>query len=146
MIAADPIRRLAALLPPEPDVATAIATRLKLSRAQRTRLAKAAARIPGDTAEPRTLCYRLGMEGAVDRLLLCPTNDRVTGNALNHLLANPPPRFPLKGGELIAMGMKAGPEVATKLREIENAWIAEDFPDETRVRDIAQELVANAST
>ena len=61
------------------------------------------------------------MESAVDRLLLCPTNDTVTGNALTHLIANPPPRFPLKGGELIAMGMEVGPEVATKLREIEEA-------------------------
>lgn len=137
----DSVRRLAGLLPAEPGVATSVATRLKLSRAQRNRLATAAGRIPGDTAEPRALGYRLGIEGAIDRLLLCVTNDTVTGNALTRLLANPPPRFPLKGGELIAMGMEAGPEVATKLREIKDAWIAEDFPDETRVREIAQELV-----
>lgn len=136
---ADPVRRLAALLPSQPDIATALATRLKLSRAQRNRLATAAGRIPGDTAQPRALGYRLDMESAIDRLLLCPTNDTVTGNALAHLIANPPPRFPLKGGELIAMGMEAGPEVAAKLREIEDVWIAEDFPDEVRVREIAQQ-------
>ncbi|MGP1283756.1 MAG: CCA tRNA nucleotidyltransferase [Parasphingopyxis sp.] len=139
----DPIRRLAALLPPEPDTARSVATRLKLSRAQRTRLATATARIPGDTAEPRALAYRHGMEGAIDRLLLCPTNDIVTGNALAHLIANPPPaQMPLKGGELIAMGVEAGPEVAAKLREIEEAWIAEDFPDEARVREIAGALIS----
>ncbi|RED16149.1 CCA tRNA nucleotidyltransferase [Parasphingopyxis lamellibrachiae] len=137
----DPVRRLAALLPPEPDTARAVATRLKLSRAQRTRLATATARIPGDTAEPRALAYRHGMEGAIDRLLLCPTNDIVTGNGLAHLIANPPPRFPLKGGELIAMGMETGPEVAAKLREIEEAWIAEDFPNEARVKQIAAALL-----
>ncbi len=140
---ADPVRRLASLLPAEPDVAAAIATRLKLSRAQRSRLATAAARIPGDTAQPRALGYRLGMEGAIDRLLLCVTNDTVTGNALTHLITNPPPRFPLKGGELIAMGMEAGPEVAAKLREIQDIWIAEDFPDETRVREIAKNCVTS---
>ncbi|MEM8696968.1 MAG: CCA tRNA nucleotidyltransferase [Pseudomonadota bacterium] len=140
--APDPVRRFAALLPPEPDTARAIATRLKLSRAQRTRLATATARIPGDTAEPRALAYRHSMDGAIDRLLLCPTNDIVTGNALAHLIANPPPaHMPIKGGELIAMGMEAGPEVAAKLRAIEEAWIAEDFPDEKRVREIAQSLV-----
>ena len=138
----DPVRRLAALLPPEPDTARAIATRLKLSRAQRTRLATATARIPGDTAEPRALAYRHGMDGAIDRLLLCPTNDTVTGDALAHLIANPPPAMlPIKGGELIEMGVKAGPEVAAKLREIEEAWIAEDFPDEIRVREIAEAVI-----
>ncbi|MGP1352008.1 MAG: CCA tRNA nucleotidyltransferase [Parasphingopyxis sp.] len=138
----DPVRRLAALLPPEPDTARAIATRLKMSRAQRTRLATATARIPGDTVEPRALAYRHGMDGAIDRLLLCPTNDTVTGDALAHLIANPPPAMlPIKGGELIAMGVEAGPEVAAKLREIEEAWIAEDFPDEARVREIATGLL-----
>jgi poly(A) polymerase len=141
--APDPVRRLAALLPPEPDTARSVATRLKLSRAQRTRLATATARIPGDTAEPRALAYRHGMEGAIDRLLLCPTNDIVTGDAIAHLIANPPPaHMPLKGGELIAMGVEAGPEVAAKLREIEEAWIAEDFPDEARVRALAAEAVS----
>lgn len=135
---ADPIRRFAALLPPEPDIATSVAARLKLSRAQRQRLATATARIPGDTAEPRALAFRHGMESAIDRLLLCPTNDVVSGNALAHLIANPPPaRLPLKGGKLIAMGVEAGPDVTIKLREIEEAWIAEDFPDEARVQEIA---------
>lgn len=141
--AGDPIRRLAALVPPEPDTAKAVATRLKMSRAQRKRLATATARIPGDTAEPRALAYRHGMDGAIDRLLLCPTNDSVTGDAVALLTENPPPeRFPLKGGELIAMGMEAGPEVAVKLREIEDIWIAEDFPDEARVHEIAQTLLS----
>ena len=138
----DPIRRLAALLPPEPGLATAIATRLKFSRIQRNRLATATAPIPGDLAKPRALAYRHGMESAIDRLLLYPTNDVVSGNAIANLTANPPPeRFPIKGGALIAMGMDAGPEVARILREIEEAWIAEDFPDENRVRELAQNRV-----
>ena len=84
------------------------------------------------------------MDGAIDRLLLCPTNDAVTGDAIALLIENPPPeRFPLKGGELIAMGMEAGPEVAVKLREIENIWIVEDFPDQTRIQEIAQEMLSS---
>ena len=135
-----PIRRLAALLPPHPETAANIATRLKLSKAQRKRLAAAAARMPGDTAAPRALAYRLGMESAIDRLLLCVTNDIVVGNALETLAADPPPEaMPLKGGDLIAMGVEAGPEVARLLREVEDAWIAEDFPDESRLTEIAEE-------
>lgn len=136
------VRRLAALLPPEPDVAWAVAARLKMSRAHRNRLATAMARMPGDTAEPRALAYRQSMEGAIDRLLLCPTNDIVSGDAIAHLVANPPPRMPpIKGRELIEMGMEAGPAVAIKLREIEDAWIAEDFPGKEWVRKIAAQLV-----
>ncbi|MGJ8537850.1 MAG: hypothetical protein ACSHW2_11905, partial [Parasphingopyxis sp.] len=147
LFAPNPVRRLAALLPPEPDTARDIAARLKLSRTQRTRLATATARIPGDTAEPRALAYRHGTEGAIDRLLLCPTNDTVTGNALAHLIANPPPNMlPLKGGELIAMGVEAGPDVAIMLRKIEDTWIAEDFPDEARVREIAAAFLAESSS
>lgn len=139
----DPLRRFAALLPPEPDTARAIATRLKLSRAQRRRLAVAAGRIPGDTATPRALAWRLGIESAVDRLLLCPTNDIVTGGALERLAANPPPaQMPLKGGELIAMGITEGPEVARLLHAIEDQWIAEDFPEAARLRQIAAAAIA----
>ncbi len=143
---ADPIRRLAALLPPDPTLATAIATRLKLSRAQRSRLAIAAARMPGDTAAPRALGYRLGTESAIDRLLLCPANDIVTGNALAYLIANPPPRFPLKGGELIARGVEPGPEVSRLLKQIEDTWVAENFPGEERIREMAQRATSSSSS
>lgn len=136
-----PIRRLAALLPADPESARTVAARLKLSNADRKRIAIAAARMPGDTAAPRALAYRAGIEGAVDRLLLCKTNDIVVGRALAMLEEDPPPAFPLKGGDLLAMGVKAGPEVSRLLREIEEAWIAEDFPGEERVREIAREKV-----
>ena len=39
------------------------------------------------------------------------------------------PRFPLKGGEVVARGIKAGPEVARILCEVEDAWIASGFDD-----------------
>lgn len=142
----DPIRRLAALLPADPEIARDIATRLKLSKAQRQRVATAAARIPGDTAKPRELAYRLGTEGAVDRLLLCRTNHIVVGRALATLAANPPPRFALKGSALIAKGVTPGPEVSRLLREIEEAWIAEDFPDETRIGALAAMQISASSS
>lgn len=140
-----PLRRLAALLPPDPETARAIAARLKLSKAQRQRLAIAAARMPGDTATPRALAFRLGIESAVDRLLLCPTNDIVVGRALETLAANPPPeRFPLKGADLIALGVEPGPEVSRLLGELREAWIAEDFPGEDRVREMAQAKISGS--
>ncbi|MBC2778444.1 CCA tRNA nucleotidyltransferase [Parasphingopyxis marina] len=134
----DAVRRLAALLPADADIARAVAARLKLSRAQRTRLATAAARETGDAEHPRALAYRLGMESAADRLLIGDASDGDVAAALECLATDPPPRFPLKGGELIEMGLPAGPIVSNALREIEKSWIAEGFPDKARAREIAR--------
>ena len=67
-VAPDPLRRLAALLHPDPQAADAIGARLKLSNAERKRLVGAVT--PLDTSAPRALGYRIGVAAAVDRLLL----------------------------------------------------------------------------
>ena len=43
------------------------------------------------------------------------------------------PAFPLKGGQIVARGVHAGPQVARILQAVETRWIAEGFPDEARV-------------
>ncbi len=136
-ITPESIRRFAALLPQDPDTARTIATRLKLSKAQRQRLVDAATRSAEYATRPRELTYRHGPESAADKLLLSDADDAAIAEALENQIANPPPHFPLKGGQLITMGVEAGPEVARLLREIEEQWIAEDFPGEERVREIA---------
>jgi poly(A) polymerase len=127
-IAADPLRRLAALLPPDPRVADQVAARLRLSAAQRKRLAVAADRAaaPGDA---RALAYRLGHDEAIDRLLLA-------GSDTAPLAGWDIPRLPLKGGEIVARGINAGPEVARVLRAVEARWVAEGFPDRARVENL----------
>lgn len=124
-IAPDPIRRLAALLPPERQLAIDVAARFRLSSAQKKRLATAAAR-SDDTGDPRALAYRLGREGALDRLLL-------TGGDPTSLEGWDIPRFALKGGAIVARGVSVGPEVARMLLRIEDRWIAEGFPDDERI-------------
>ncbi|QGN53536.1 CCA tRNA nucleotidyltransferase [Novosphingobium sp. Gsoil 351] len=126
-IAADPIRRLAALLPADPGIAEQVAARLRLSIAQKKRLILAARR--GEEADPRGLAYRIGTEAALDRLMLA---GRET-TALNGWHA---PAFPLKGGAIVARGVAAGPEVARILRAVEADWIAEGFPDADRVAEL----------
>ncbi|RIV92264.1 CCA tRNA nucleotidyltransferase, partial [Aurantiacibacter xanthus] len=49
------------------------------------------------------------------------------------------PAFPLKGGQIVARGVGAGPEVARILQAVEARWIAEDFPSERRVAEILDE-------
>jgi len=133
-VAPDPLRRLAALLPAEPVLAEHVAARFRLSGAQKKRLATAAAR-GGEPADPRALAYRLGRNEALDRLLL-------TGASAAPLEEWTIPRFPLKGGEIVARGVKAGPEVARTLRALEDRWISEGFPDRTRVLAMLDEVLA----
>ena len=55
------------------------------------------------------------------------------------------PVLPLKGGDIVARGVKAGPEVARVLRAVESRWIAEEFPDAERVGELLDlELTATA--
>lgn len=45
--------------------------------------------------------------------------------------------------QIVARGVKAGPEVARVLKAIEAQWVAEGFPSGGRVRDLLnQELAA----
>ena len=125
-VAPDSIRRLAALLPTDAELAGQVAARFRLSTAQKKRLMSAAGR---SSNPPRALAYRLGLDQALDRLLL-------TGGDIAALSGWTIPVFPLKGGEIVARGVKAGPQVARLMREIEAQWIAEGFPDVLRVSQL----------
>ena len=128
------LRRMAALLPADPLVAEKVAARLKLSTAQRKHLGHLASRETGDGLNPHALAYRLGSDVARDRLLLGGADPApVIGWTV--------PQLPLKGGEIVQRGVGAGPDVARILRAVERRWIAEGFPDRTRVEQLlAEEL------
>ena len=87
---------------------------------------------PGDA---RALAYRLGREQALDRLLLA-------GADVSPLDNWEIPELPLKGGEIVARGVSAGPEVARILREVEDRWVAEGFPGRERVEALLAERLA----
>lgn len=137
--APDPVRRLASLLPADSDRAGAVAKRLKLSKLATKRLVLAAGRRPADAENPRALAYRIGLEGAVDRLMLGSQ-----AAAFAELDGWAVPTFPLSGGAIVARGIKAGPEVARLLQASEAQWVAEGFPDAARVEQIADEVVRAA--
>lgn len=134
----DALRRLAALLPRDPEIAAAVAARLKLSNKARKRLACAAA----DDVEssPQALAYRLGTDCAVDRLLLA-------GRAVEaaHIASWKPPRLPIGGGALIARGLVEGPIVARTLRRIEDKWVERGFPRGEELERIVAEALKNAA-
>jgi poly(A) polymerase len=135
----DALRRLAALLPGDSALGDRVGARLKLSNAQRKRLASA---LGGTDAGPvEELAYRLGREGAIDRLLLASLPVDESCALYQRLMQWPVPRLPLSGGNLVARGLAKGPEVARSLRAIEERWIAEGFPPAERVEQIADEWV-----
>ncbi|MDG5748870.1 CCA tRNA nucleotidyltransferase [Qipengyuania sp. XHP0207] len=134
----DAIRRLAALLPPIPTIAEAVAARLRLSKMQRARLVCAAERKPADCDAPHALAYREGSECAIDRLLLAGAE---TAAVREWAI----PELPLKGGEIVARGVGKGPEVARILRAVESRWIDEHFPDRARVETLLAEELGQRS-
>lgn len=128
------LRRLAAMLPPSPDVADGVAARLRLSKSQRARLYSAAERLADDATNPRALAYSIGRDFAIDRLLLLGKDAGVIADF-------EPPTFPLKGGAIVARGVAAGPEVARILQQVERQWVAEGFPDSARIDEMLGEIL-----
>ncbi|PTW45456.1 poly(A) polymerase [Sphingomonas faeni] len=133
-IAPDPIRRLAVAI--APAAAEAVGARLKLSNVDRKRLMAATAG-PGEEG-PLALAYRVGVAGAVDRLL-------IAGEDVSQIKDWTPPAFPFSGGALVERGLRKGPDVAAMLRRVETQWISEGFPGAERVAVIADGLVAEVS-
>ncbi|MCX7864294.1 MAG: CCA tRNA nucleotidyltransferase, partial [Novosphingobium sp.] len=93
----------------------------------------------GSSADARALAYWLGREQALDRLLL-------TGADSATLSGWKIPQFPLKGGQIVARGIKAGPDVARILRTVEARWVAEGFPEEKRVMELLDAVLASEGT
>jgi len=141
-LAGDPVRRLVALLAAEGPAAAAIARRLRLSNAQRDRLADLAAPAvpmnPGLAPPARRLAlYRLGAERFRDAALLAWAEAVAAGGAApdaaewGALLAfaetAPVPVLPVKGRDAVDRGVPRGPEVGRLIEAVEAWWIEGDF-------------------
>ena len=135
-IAAYPLRRLPALLPRDPQVAGAIASRLKLSNRASKRIVCAA---ETDITDPRAIAYRSGIECAVDRLLLAARAPEA-----REMLGWNPPKLRVTGGALIKRGLKEGPVVSRTLRQIEERWIEAGFPVGDELESIVADALAGA--
>ncbi len=121
--ARDALLRLIALLPADAAVAESVAHRLKLSKRMHKRIAMA--RAGGVTTPLRALAYRIGSEGARDRVLL---GDASALPMLAELDGWTAPKLPIGGGELVALGVPPGPDVARLLRVMEDRWVEASFP------------------
>ena len=150
----DPLLRFAALLPNDPAVGLATATRLRLSNAQRDRIEAALGTEPALTSwmsprETRRAVWRLGADAFADRAMLAwAASERLAAatqwRALLPMAQTwPRPTFPLTGDEIIAAGVPPGPLVGAVMREVEAWWIDQDFPHDKlslieRLKAVAQ--------
>lgn len=136
----DPILRLAALLS-DAAMANAVADRLKLSNADRTRLEEVLGSKDKIVSylsikEVRKLLYRLGPKAFKDRATLRWAEDPKESNAVQWraLLAVADawdrPEFPLTGREVMNAGVPEGPLVGRILAEVEDWWIDSDFTED----------------
>lgn len=137
----DAVLRLAALLPADKTVASAICDTWKLSNEQRDRLEDLAGADEKivcylSIREVRKLLYRLGTQKFRDRVLLHWAADEKENNAVRWraLLAMADawvrPHFPLSGKDVMTAGVPAGPMVGRILAEVEEWWVDADFIDD----------------
>ena len=132
--------RFLALLTRDIVAVDKVAARLKLSNKMREGFAQ---RLRADAPTPtniRAIAYRADIDTARDAAMLY-ASDTELPECLARLEQWNVPTLSIKGGELIAMGLPAGPLVAKTLQAIEAAWIQEGFPDATRQRALAVEMV-----
>ncbi|MFO1055747.1 MAG: CCA tRNA nucleotidyltransferase [Dongiaceae bacterium] len=143
--AADALRRLAALVAGGAEVALGLAARLRLSTAERDRLA---GMVEGPAVTPdldrraaRRLLYRLGAAPFRDLALLAWAGAAARGEAGGDAGAGAEPwlallalaagwtrpALPVRGADAAALGIAPGPAIGRLLAAVESWWIEGDF-------------------
>ena len=135
-LAPDASLRLAALAVFVEEDAERLTHRLRLSNAEQTVLLLAAKLRPGihapSDAEAKERLYRLGVEAYRAFVLLAwaasgaSPDDAAWRRAFTLPSRWQAPAFPLRGADMVALGLK-GPEIGETLRRLERDWIAAGF-------------------
>ncbi|SOE14612.1 poly(A) polymerase [Hoeflea halophila] len=141
----DPMLRLMAMIPPDPARIRELAQRLKMSRAETDRLVKwAEAPVVKPTLAITALdrlLYNFGAEPLSDRVRLSLVSARsrtesdpaaltdAAGHSrhLARTMSWERPVFPVTGADLIAKGIKPGPELGAQLAALEERWVESNF-------------------
>ena len=142
----DPWRRLMALVGGDVKVVEAMARRLRLSRRLSARLVAIARPRPPVTPETaKKDLYRLGRERFTDLAFLAwaamPTAATFEA-AIARAGQWQPPRLPLTGDDIKALGVAEGARIGEILAALEDWWVDNDFPaDEGPIREKLRQLV-----
>jgi poly(A) polymerase len=143
VVAPDPLRRLAALLPSDAAKARDVANRLKLSNHQSDRLV--AMVTPDHTPDQNTdmptarrMLHHTGTDLFRDRVLLAwagrkaidahmPGDSDHWRRLLDLVETWRPVSLPVKGRDVMALGVPSGPRVGAILTDLERWWESSDF-------------------
>jgi hypothetical protein len=137
----DPLRRLSALAVSGPGDAAALRNRLKLSNREYERItlmsmpSRRGSGVAGETAA-RIYLYRHGAEAFTDHAILAwaRSDENVHDpayTALLHLPRDwPPPTLPIRGSDVLALGIPPGPRVGEIVSAFEEWWIGAGFPND----------------
>ncbi len=137
-LAPDAVRRLAALGLFVQEDAGRLTEKLRLSSQEAKELEGLSATFPpvspalGKSAL-QVLLYRLGARLYSGRILLAwaastaPVDGRDWRAAVDLADTWQPPRFPLGGADLMALGIEPGPAMGALLKELEERWAADGF-------------------
>ena len=141
----DPLLRLEAIVPPDAARMAAMAARLKMSKAEGARLSAWAmtAPVPHATSEAALakIAYAGDRQAVEDRLRLGLASARERAEQDSGALAEAGgylrllrfldgwerPVFPVKGGDLAALGLPAGPKMGSLLAKLEAEWAEGGF-------------------
>jgi poly(A) polymerase len=157
---ADPILRLAAMVPPDAARLEGLAKRLKMSNAEASRLlawAKAPV-LPDEVTDVGfdRFLYRHGMDGLSTRLKLALSAARGAAEGdpaamrqaarLSVLLKRAEkyqkPVFPLTGADVMEAGVPAGRRVGELLKTLEDFWVERNFaPDRAALTARLHEMI-----
>ncbi len=155
--APDAVLRLAAFAVSSADDASNLQNRLRLSGAEATRVASAGQTDPAfDPAAPeaaaKAFLYRNGTEAFIDGALLAWAASGAAPDiaAWTKRLRLPErwqtPEPPVRGADVLALGVAAGPRVGEIIAALESWWIGADFPaDRRRIADKLKELASDES-
>jgi tRNA nucleotidyltransferase/poly(A) polymerase len=153
--APDALLRLAGLTTRIPEDAERVADRLRLSNAERARLAAATATLAwlhGTPAAPAAdaltrLLFFYGARAATDALVLAqvesgaPADDAGFAAARRFLHEASAPKSPIRGRDIVARGVTAGPRVSAILQAFLDRWVEAGFPSNP---DAVESLLAAA--
>lgn len=152
----DAVTRLAVLALDNARQASALAARLRLSNSDAEALAGAARRSPAfDPAshenDARALLYAIGPLGYGRAALFdWSASPAAPGDVARAQRAKLPerwcaPQLPVRGADLLALGVPAGPRVGEVLKAFESWWISAGFPDDPALHQAKLSALAGAS-
>jgi poly(A) polymerase len=152
----DALLRLGALVVAHPGAALALRDHLRLSGAEFERLARMA--MPDKAFDPATsereakaFLYRHGSEAFTDGAILAwarsadPPDDPQRLARLTLPAHWQPPSLPIRGSDVMALGVAEGPAVGRVVRAFEDWWITEDFPADAGVLTAALRRLARSA-